>query len=405
MNLAFFIARRYLVARKSTNAIHLLAGLSILGMGIGAFALILVMAVFNGFEGLVFSLTNKFNPDIEIAPRKGKTFIPDSLTLTKLKRIEGVDEISLVLEENALFAYGEVQDIGVVKGVDDHYIHVSEVGDRMINGTFSLANELASEAVVGAGIAGKLGLDSKNLFEPLILFMPNRKRAGPLDQPFIRRSLQPAGIFSIQPDIDMEYVLTNLSFVQRITGQQDALSAIELALLPTAHDRDIIEQIEDVMGPEFEVRDRIMQEATFLRVMNLEKWVAFAIMCLIMLLVAFNVAGTLWMVVTEKRNDIAILKTMGATSSMVQRIFIFNGLLLCGVAFLLGALGAVFFYFLQSKFGLIPVPPGFIIDAYPMELRAVDFGIVFITVMVIGTLAAWLPARRAAKVEALIKEE
>ena len=405
MNLSFFIARRYLVARKSTNAIHILSGLSILGMSIGALALILVMAVFNGFENLVFSLTNKFNPDIEIAPREGKTFRQDSLLLIKLQDLEGVEAVSLVLEENALFAYREVQDIGVIKGVDEHYVEVSEVRDRMLDGSFSLATDLASQAVVGAGIAGKLGLDMAQHFEPLILFMPNRKRSGPLDQPFIRRSLEPAGVFSIQPDIDMEYVLTNLAFVQSITGQRGSLSAIEIALNDEANPRTIIGDVEDIVGSEYIVRDRIMQEATFLRVMNMEKWVAFAIMCLIMLLVAFNVAGTLWMVVTEKRDDIAILKTMGATSQFVQRVFILNGLLLCGAAFVFGAIGAILFYILQSNFGLIPVPPGFIIDAYPMELRAQDFVVVFVTVMAIGALAAWLPARRAALVDAVIKQE
>ena len=147
------------------------------------------------------------------------------------------------------------------------------------------------------------------------------------------------------------------------------------------------------------------QEETFLRIMNLEKWVAFAIMCLILLLVAFNIAGTLWMMVTEKKPDIAILKTMGANSRQIQRIFMLNGILLCSVAFVFGALASLGFYVLQHQYGLIPVPPGFIIDAYPMEIRWSDFIIVFFTVLTIGSLAAWLPARRAARVDAIIQEE
>jgi len=405
VNLPYFIARRYLATRRSTNAIHILSGLSIAGMGIGAFALILVMAVFNGFEKLVFGLTNQFNPDIEVSARLGKSFTPEDGLAERIARIEGVAAVSLVLEENALFAYGEVQDIGVVKGVDTLFTRVSSIGGRMIEGRFDLETEVGSAAAVGAGIAGKLGVDPRNLFEPLVVYMPNRRRAGPFDQPFLRRSLEPAGVFSIQPEIDMEYVITNLDFVQGLTGQPGAASALEIALAPGADTDRVMKQVQEAMGADFLVKDRMMQEATFLKVMNLEKWVAFAIMCLIMLLVAFNVAGTLWMVVTEKREDIAILKTMGATGNLVRQVFVLNGLLLCGIAFLGGAAGAVVFYILQDNYGIIPVPPGFIIDAYPMALRATDFLIVFVTVMAIGALAAWLPARKAAGIDAVLRAE
>jgi len=405
VNVPFFIAFRYLRARRSVNAIHLLSRLSVLGMGLGTCALILVMSVFNGFESLVFSLTNKFNPDIAIRPVRGKSFRPDTLWLDSLRQIEGVAAISMVLEENALFAYDEVQDIGILKGVDSAYARVSQVGDRMIHGVFRTGHESGSSAVIGAGIASKLGVDTRNVFEPLTVFMPNRKRSGPLDQPFQRRLLQTAGIFSIQPDIDMEYVLTDLAFVQSITAQPGQASALEVSLLPGVSSRSVSARLMAIAGPEFLVQDRIQQEASFLRIMNIEKWVAFAIMCLIMLLVAFNVAGTLWMIVSEKKPDIAILKTMGASPAFVQRIFLLNGLLLCGTAFLFGALAAMIFYLLQQWLGIIPVPPGFIIDAYPMELRPMDFLVVLATVMCIGALAAWLPARRAARMEAIIKEE
>lgn len=405
MNVPFFIAFRYLRARRSANAIHLLSRLSVLGMGLGACALVLVMSVFNGFESLVFSLTNKFNPEIAITPRQGKTFAPEEDWLNRLRSEAGVAAISLVLEENALFAYDEVQDIGVLKGVDGEYLRVSRVQDRMLHGVFQTGGEAGSQAAIGAGIAAKLGVDTRDVFEPLTVFMPNRKRAGPLDQPFQRRLLQPAGIFSIQPEIDMEYVLTDLAFVQSLTAQPGRISALEVALHPGVSARDMARRLGELAGEDFHVKDRIQQEATFLRVMNIEKWVAFAIMCLIMLLVAFNVAGTLWMVVSEKKPDIAILKTMGASPGFVQRIFLFNGMLLCGTAYLFGAGAAVLFFGLQQWLGLIPVPPGFIIDAYPMELRPLDFLVVLVTVMCIGALAAWLPARRAARLEAVIKEE
>lgn len=405
MNLPFFIARRYLVARKSSNAIHILAGLSILGMGIGAAALILVMAVFNGFETLIFSLSNSFNPDIEIAPGEGKSMEADSALLMKVRNWPGVAAVSTVLEENALFAYRDVQDIGVIKGVDEHYPQVSAVSGRILHGVYSLESPLESHAVIGAGLASKLGIDTRDDFEDLVVYMPNRRRSGPLDPPFLRRFLHPAGIFSVQPEVDLQYALTNLEFVQGMTAQRGRWSALEVALQPGVSDKKVRRQLEEALGAEYKVRDRIMQEETFLRVMNLEKWVGFAIMCLIMLLVAFNVAGTLWMVVTEKKPDIAILKTMGADSAFIQRVFLLNGLLLCGGSYLLGAVVALGFYLLQQGFGIIPVPPGFIIDAYPMELRWWDFGVVLVTVVAIGALASWLPARRAAQVDAIIREE
>lgn len=405
MRFPLLLASRYLYTRKSTNAIHVLAGLSILGMGIGAAALVLVMSVFNGFESLVFGLSNQFNPDIHIAPAEGKTFRPDSIWLVQLANDPDVRSLSRVLEENALFAYGEVQDIGVLKGVDEHYSAVSQVDSAMLDGQWQLEDAAGSVAMVGAGLAAKLGVDTRDVFESLVVYMPNRKRTGPFDQPFLRRFLPPAGIFTIQPEIDMEYVITNLDFVQSITSHRGALSAVEIALQPGADQESALERIRDLAGPDFIVRDRLGQEESFLRIMNIEKWVAFAIMCLILLLVAFNVAGTLWMMVTEKRPDIAILKTMGATSTQVQKIFLYNGLLLCGVAFLLGSLAALSFYVLQHSYGLIPVPPGFIIDAYPMEIRWFDFVIVLFTVLSIGSLAAWLPARRAARMDAIIRGE
>ncbi|MEZ5031739.1 MAG: FtsX-like permease family protein [Saprospiraceae bacterium] len=405
MRFPLFLASRYLYTRKSTNAIHVLAGLSILGMGIGAAALVLVMSVFNGFESLVFGLSNQFNPDIHISPAEGKTFRPDSLWLARLANDPDVLSLSRVLVENALFAYGEVQDIGVLKGVDEQYSAVSQVDSAMLDGQWQLEDAAGSVAMVGAGLAAKLGVDTRDVFESLVVYMPNRKRTGPFDQPFLRRFLPPAGIFTIQPEIDMEYVITNLDFVQSITSHRGALSAVEIALQPGADHPRALERIRGLAGSEFVVKDRLGQEESFLRIMNIEKWVAFAIMCLILLLVAFNVAGTLWMMVTEKRPDIAILKTMGATSTQVQQIFLYNGLLLCGVAFLLGSLGALSFYVLQHSYGLIPVPPGFIIDAYPMEIRWPDFLIVLLTVLSIGSLAAWLPARRAARMDAIIRGE
>lgn len=405
MNLPFYIARRYLRARKSSNAIHILSGLSILGMGIGAGALILVMSVFNGFESLVFGLTNEFNPDIKIVAKEGKTFEADSIFIARFSDVEGIAGLSMVLEENALFAYGEVQDIGIIKGVDDAYLTVSKVDGRLLNGDFRVMQSGESQGVIGAGIAGKLGLDIGNDFEDLIVYMPNKKRAGPLDQPFLKRYLRPSGVFAVQPDVDMQYVITNLDFVQRITTQKSRVSALEISLQNPSKSASTRKAIQAMVGPDYIVKDRMMQEATFLKIMNLEKWVGFAIMCLIMFLVAFNIAGTLWMVVTEKKPDIAILKAMGAGSGFVQRIFLYNGLLLCLVAYVLGATLAVGFYLLQHSYGLIPVPPGFIIDAYPMELRGFDFILILITVLGIGALAAWLPARRAARFDEVLREE
>ncbi|MBK7341910.1 MAG: ABC transporter permease [Saprospiraceae bacterium] len=179
MRLPLFLASRYLISRKSTNVIHLLAGLSILGMGIGAAALVLVMAVFNGFESLVYGLSNQFNPDIHITPVQGKTFIPDSVWLAGIRQDPDVAAVSLVLEENALFAYGDVQDIGVLKGVDQMYTRVSHVDSFILEGTWQLQDEATSHAMIGAGMASKLGINTRDILESLVVYMPNRKRVGP----------------------------------------------------------------------------------------------------------------------------------------------------------------------------------------------------------------------------------
>ena len=406
MNLPLKIARRYLFARRSTNAINIITGIAVFGVAIGTAALILILSVFNGFEDLFLGLYNSFNPDVTVTPIQGKTFDVDSIMLDDIYRIEGVQTISQTLEEKALFDYKDNKDIGLLKGVDEYYSAVTGIDSTIREGTYSLAQEGLPMAVIGQGIRNKLGVDVNDPFSPLTIYWPKRKRGGIFDtRPFKSQQVQAGGTFLVQQDFENQYVLTSIELVRELLNRPGACSALEIDLAPGWDVSSTYAEIQEVVGDEFVIKNRYEQEASFLRLMQIEKWLSFAIVGLMMLLISFNLIGALWMVVLEKQTDIAILRSMGMTKGDIYRLFLYEGLLLCGVGILIGFVLATIIYILQVTVGIINLPGGMLIDAYPVSLRWFDFPIVALTVFLIGGLAAILPARRARRVEAVIQSE
>ena len=408
MNLPFKFARRYLFAKKSTNAINIITSISVLGVAIGTAALILVLSVFNGFEDLITGLFSNFNPDVKITPAKGKSFRPDTLVLKSLKDLEGVAYVSQTLEEIAFFEYKNSQDFGTLKGVDDQFHLVTNIDSMVREGAYAFEKNGRDLAVMGVGMRNKLLANVDDLFSTISVYMPKRKRVGPLQKPFREKLIYPGGTFVIQQDFDNQYILTSIEFARSILGTKDPLvSALELKLTPGADANRTLQEIRAIVGENFVVKDRYEQDEAFLKLMNIEKWMSYAILSLTLLLVAFNMIGSLWMIVLEKKNDIAILKSMGATRQMVRNIFLMEGVFLCTFGMVIGFAVALILYTLHVNLenGLISIPQGFLVTAYPISIRGFDFVVIAATVIVIGLIASILPALRAQRVPPIILEE
>lgn len=402
MKLTFDIAKRYLIGKKSTNAINVITGISIFGISIGTAALILILSVFNGFEGLLSGLFNAFNPDLLISPKQGKTIAVDEAWLEKMQALEYVKAISKTLEEVTLFEYDDVQEIGMLKGVDEHYATVTGFDTLILTGRFALKNGNIDQGVIGTGMRNKLGISIHNSLSPITVYSPTRKKTFAAAGDFSIRDVYPKGVFAVQSDDDKEYMITNLELAQHLFQRNGFISAYEIKLVDGTKAESAKEQIQTMLPEGLMIKTRLEQDAAFIKIMRIEKWIAFLIVSLTMMLIAFNLIGSLWMIVLEKKSDIATLKAMGYTKRQVFSLFLMEGMLITGIGILIGILLALLLYFLQSQFGLITVPDGFLIDAYPIRLRLLDFGIVLLTVSLIGVIASYLPAIRASKLGSIV---
>lgn len=405
MNLPLNIAKRYLFSRKSTNAINIISGVAVLGIAVGTAALILILSVFNGFEDLLSGLFGTFNPPIKVIPLKGKTFEPDDALVAEINAIPGISAVSQTLEEIAFFDYRDVQDFGMIKGVDSLFKKVVDIESTVFEGQYQLKEDQRFLAILGSGVRNKLGINVQDQFASLRVYMPKRKQQSALGQPYKSRLIQPAGTFFIQQEFDQEYVITHIDFVRELLNYDKEISALEINVTAQAKLDQIKSQIKTILGENFIVRDRFEQDEAFLKLMRLEKWMGFAILSFAMVLVAFNMIGSLWMIVLDKKQDIAILKSMGATDHTVRNIFLLEGFLLTGLGMAIGFTTALAFYVVQKTFGIISVPVGFIISAYPISIRITDFLLVFFTVSTIGILASLPAALRATNISQVIHNE
>jgi lipoprotein-releasing system permease protein len=391
------------VSFKSVNSINVISGISVFGISLGTAALILVLSVFNGFEDLISGLFSAFNPSVKITAIKGKTFTADATKIAELEAIDGVVAVSQTLEEIAFFEYKGSRDFGTLKGVDENYGVVTRIDSMIREGELLFKGNGRQYAVLGVGMRNKLSVNIDNEFTPITVYMAKKKPSSV--KPFIKKFLYPAGTFVIQQDFDNQYILSSLDFARKLLDSKDQVSAYEIRLNDLYDHSLVLNKIREVMGSDFDVKDRYQQDAAFLKLMNIEKWLSFAILSLTLILVAFNMIGSLWMIVLDKKKDIAILKSMGATKKMIRNIFLNQGLLLCSVGMFFGFLIAIVLYGLQIAYGMVPIPQGFVVNAYPISMRPLDFAVVAVTVIVIGLLASVLPALKASRISAMVREE
>ncbi len=402
MNLPLHIARRYLISKKSHNIINVISGISVMGIMVGTMALIVVLSVFNGFESLVSSLYNSFNPDLEITIKNGKTFTLEQVQANRIRELPGVIHLTEVVEENALLKNGSRQYIAKMKGVGDEFSQMTAIDSAIIDGEYVLQYGQKACGVFGAGVSYHLGVIPEDFADPVGIYVPSRTadfKPG-LEQPFNQGNVIPSGVFSIQQDFDLSIVLVPIWFARELLEYTDEITALEIGFAADADLKELKLSIKQIVGEDFHVKDRYEQEELLYKIMNAEKWIIFLILAFILMIATFNVIGSLSMLIIDKQKDIAVLYSLGANKTLIKRIFLIEGLLISLSGALAGLVLGGLLSWIQQEFGIIKLGQGdgfFIIDAYPVEVRAMDFLFVFITVFVIGYFAAWLPAKRLSR--------
>lgn len=370
MKLAFKIAFRYLFSKKSTNAINIISIVSMVGMGLGTFALIVLLSVFNGFESLVLDLQNSFYSDIEIAAVKGKTFEPTNKLLEKISNTKGVKEYSFVLEENAYLKYKDKERIATVKGVDENYFNVSKIEKNVAAGSSKLIEKGIYYAILGSGIDYYLGTDVKRPITPIQISIPKKEKTTAIvaSQLLNSGSVMPGGVFLIQSEFDNKYMIIPLELMRKITKTKKEISSIELKIEDNATLEKVKKDLSENLGENYFLTTRNEQDKALYKAMKAEKWAVFAILGLIMFIISFNIVGSLSMISIEKKQDISILKAMGLKRKTIKSIFIMQGVLGSLIGAFLGLIIGLILLFSQKIFGFISLPSdgAFVIDSYPV---------------------------------------
>ena len=398
-----YIARRYLISKKSHNIINFISGISVLGVTVGTLALVIVLSVFNGFEDLVLSLINSFNPDLKIEAVIGKVIHMDDFPEEKLKKIQGVKSIIPVIEEKALVKYRDKQHIVTMKGVGEGFEKISPVNDFIISGELKLKQGDQDFAVIGAGVAWYLSLYLGDFTPPVMVYLPKRTRksfSGPLAQAFNDVSIPVSGVFAIQQEFDSQYVLVPIGLMKNLLEYSDEVNSLEIALATGSNTEEVQKQIIRILGEDFSVKNRFQQQELLYKVMKSEKWAIFFILVFILIIATFNVIGSLSMLILDKKKDIAVLWSLGADKKLIKRIFTIEGMLISVAGGILGLVLGGLLAWLQQQYGFIKLGGdggSYIIEAYPVKVKISDLVYILLTVLFIGFVTVWYPVRQISR--------
>lgn len=404
----FNFAWRYFRAKKSANAINIIAWVTVAVIAFATCCQVLVLSVFNGFEGLVKSLYSSFYADIKIKPAAGKTFLIDSALVQKIQQNAGVAAVSMIVEERALLKNGEEQTLVMMKGVDGNYKHVSGLAGKIVNGKYDIGTADNPGIIIGMGIQNAASINVDTIFAPdnvtLILPKKSLNSSDPIEA-LSEGNVIAKGVFAIQQDFDNQYAITNLDFLkQQMAFQPREFSSIEIKLKNGIKEKDVVSSLAKVLGDKFIVQNRYQQNSGLYATMQLEKWAIYAVLTLILIIAAFNMISALTMLVLEKKTDISILQSLGTSKSGIQKIFLAEGLLLGIIGASAGIILALLICFLQVKYKLVKLTGGsFLIDYFPVKVNVFDIVLVAVTAIVISFIAAWFPSFKASKQEIELK--
>lgn len=391
------VAFRYIFSKKSHNAINVISGISATGVAIGTMALVVVLSVFNGFEQLIANMFSAFDPDFRITAVEGKSFEIDKDPWQTIRKMPDVAVFTEVVEENALLRFRDRQMAATVKGVGENYRQLTDIDSIMYDGKFELFDGAFERAVVGIGLAGSLSLGA-HFIDPLYIYAPKRTSRINMLRPessFNQAATFTSGIFAVQQvQYDNQYVLVSLDLARELFEYEaHVVSCIELKIKDKADAAKLQKQLQAIVGSDFVVKNRYEQQESFFKIMQVEKWITFLILSFILLIASFNIIGSLSMLIIDKQADIKTLRSLGASTSQIKSIFLLEGWMISALGALFGILLGTVISLVQQHFGVLRMGSGYVVDAYPVVLVPSDILYVFITVVVMGFLAAYYPVR------------
>ena len=396
MRRSVFIAKRYLFAKKSHNVINIISAISAIGMAIGTAALIIIMSVYNGFDSLIRSMMGNVEPDIMISPASGKVFVPEGETYDWIYEQQSVKNMCCVLQEQVFISYEGQQGVAMVKGVDWIYEEESPIRDHIIDGTFRLHRGDIPLAATGAGLAHSMGINPR-FISPIDIYFPSRTRklstANPISS-IESIKVWPSSIFSINTEIDENLMIIPIEKMRELLEYDEEVSAVEIRLTEDAGQDELVriqKEISQRLGPEFKVKDRFQQNESLYKMMKYEKAAIYMILIFIIIIISFNIFGSLSMLIIEKRADIGTLRSLGAKDRLIRNIFVLEGWMISLAGLAAGLVIGTGFSLLQQHFGFIKMPGHFIVQAYPVILSWTDILLTIAGVAVIGYVIALLP--------------
>lgn len=406
MRLAPFIAKRYLFARKSHNVINIISAISAIGMAVGTAALIIILSVYNGFDSLIRSMMSTVEPDLLITPSAGKVFVPEGEAYDWIYDQPEVLSMCCILEENVFISYDGSQGLAKAKGVDWIYEEESPLADNIRNGEFRLYKGDIPQAVVGGSLAYELGINPR-FVSPIEIYYPSRTKRISLADPasaLEKARVFPSGVFSINEDVDKELMIVPIETMRQLLDYDDEVSAIEIRVVEGTGRKEL-RQLQDGiakrLGDGFEVKDRYRQNEVLYKMMMYEKLATYLILLFVIIIIAFNIFGSLTMLIIEKEDDIRILRSMGADRKLIRRIFVLEGWMISLAGMAAGVVAGTVLALIQQHFGIIKMPGQFVVQAYPVILSWSDIAITAAAVAAIGYLIAILPVlSRHRKMEA-----
>ena len=405
MNFPFFIARRYLFSKKSTHAINVISGISVVGVAIATMALVVTLSVFNGFHDLVASFFTSFDPQLKITPVEGKSVAADDPVLTQIRQLPQIEVATECVEDQALAIYKSRQMMVMIKGVDDNFDQLTHIKEILIgDGDFCLHAADMDYGIPGIRLAEQLAT-GYSYDQPLHIYAPRREGQFDLTNPteaFEEDDLYSPGVlFNVrQAKYDKNYIITSIAFARRLFDQQGMLTSLELRLKPGSNFERTKSEIKQLCGDRFTVKDRFEQQDDTFKIMKIEKFIAYIFLTFILMVACFNIIGSLSMLIIDKKDDVMTLRNLGANDKQITRIFLFEGRMISAIGAVIGIIIGLLLCWLQQRFGLVALGSSsgsFVINAYPVSVHPEDIVLIFITVLVVGFLSVWYPVRYFAK--------
>jgi len=385
-----------LVSKKKQNIINIISAISVGGIIVGTMALVIVLSVFNGFSILIDTFFSSFDPDLKITPAEGKMFDPQEFEFEKVKNIPGVIHYAEIIEEVALLKYGTQIYPAIVKGVPENYTQYTNIDSLIIDGKFMLEDQGINYAVVGQGVAYNLGIRPE-FTDHIMVYVPKKGNQVSLNpaRAINHNYIFASGVFAVLEEIDSKYIIVSKKFAADLFESENQVSTVELGINPAANQKKVQKEVEKILGRQFHVKNKYQQHDLIYKTMQSEKWAAYLILVFILIIASFNILSSLSMLIIDKKEDIHIFRSMGASSKTIGRIFLFEGWLISIVGAIIGTLLGLFVSWLQIQFEIIPLPSNgsFLISAYPVKIVYSDILLILSVVLLIGFIASWYPIK------------